>query len=718
MKIWPEADKKLNQQEAERVEKQNEKPRDFDEKERYKKDALSMLVAAGIIEDIQKEGADEGSGQKAEEEKHFHKEFKELSRVEQELYKLRWENVFLTMYAYRYNKDRLNLVQYLLADEERKIKRESRSAVPDLRTPVTDKLYQAIKEYEKRIKDLENYSPESFIALHLQELKKQIENIQEGRIMETDYVKTMKKWALKQMENGSHIFLHGHLGGGKTDFAVFSAIERMKKLWVEREVGEWIEAETEKGQSPHPEAIMKKIREIQEKYDKGVKNNNEEIMEKVRPYLVAGFKDFSLQDLYVEKTLTTENIFNTTDPIGHSEKIDRLLLRWKEENKERLEQMSKEERDKEWQKQAERLTEIYIEQHKGFGMKVEKIKKEMLRAIEEGKPMIIDEVNAIPTTLLISMNDILTARPGKTAYVPGHGAVEVKEGFSVIMTGNLNNSPLVDYVGTEELNPAFLSRLKIKEYDYLPQNDAGNVFEQENPEKNELFQVLAAFLAKHDGSLKLPQGSLEKIFALAQLAKSTQRVFAGKWKESDVRKSAGDALGEEPALEKAVLSVRNLIAVLNEWNKGREKDLDKALWDAFISGITVPKDQHYIFNLAQEDMGFFRGGRWKQISWDNLKEKETILSWEDVAEISEKEYEEYYQSPENYYYSPRQTVELFYGEAPDRMRFPDVDLEKLANNEEAELDMETVANMEDFLKESQKYIKAIEIALKKEDCLE
>jgi hypothetical protein len=748
--IWSKADEKLNKLESKKTEEKGEVIH-FGENEHYKKQALRELATMGIIDPSILAEFDEGSqdnqenkeqknrqnennqgqgeqesengeqgdegNEQSEEKEPFFEGFEKLSKAEQELIRLRWENVINTMRAYRYNKDRSDYFRYLLSDEERKIKEQSKSAVPELRTPMTDAFHMAVRKYEKAIKDLEDYSPESFIALHLQEFKKQIANIQEGRIMETNYVKNMRDWTTDQLERGSHIFLHGHLGAGKTDFAVFGAIERMKKLWVDREVEEWIETETaNNNQEPSSEEIKKQIRLIKEKYDKGVENNDEEIMEKVRPYLIAGSKDFSLQDLYVEKTLTTKNIFNTTDALGHSKEIDNLLLEWREKNKEKLSELSQEERDRVYQQEAQRLTEIYLKQKEGFGMHVDKIKKDLLRAIEDGKPIIIDEVNAIPATLLISMNDILTARQGKTAYVPGYGKVEVKEGFSIIMTGNLNNSPLADYVGTEELNPAFLSRLRLREYDYLPQNDSGSVFEQEDPENNELFQVMIAFLSKKDGSLKLPNNSMEKIFALTQLATRTQRIFAGKWKESDMRKSSGDSLGKEPALEKAVLSVRNLIAVLNEWNKGREKDLDKALWDAFVSGVSNPQDQYLIFNLAQE-MGFFRDSNWKEATWDDLSDRETTLLWNDVAQISEDKYKELYQIPDNHYYSPRQVMELLYGEAPERMRFPDVDLEKLANGE-IDITVEIINEMNDFIDESLKYEKGIEVALKKENCLE
>jgi len=712
LKIWHKVEQEINQKEKEVVQKKYEKIRKFDKREKYKEKAIDYLNNLGIIKKDKKETTKEIEENK---KKHFYKEFNELSQEAQELARLRWNNLFEALRANRYYKDHINLYKYLLEDEIQKIRRESKSAVPDVRTPITDSFWNAIREFKKKQDKLRELTPESYIALHLQNFKKQVKYIQEGRIMETDYVQTMKEWVIEKMQEGSPIFLHGHLGGGKTDFAIHASIERMKNFCINRELKSWIEEQAEKDKDISLEEIMKQYRLIEQKYVQGIENNDEETMKKLRPYLIVGSKDFSLQDLYIEKTLKTENIFNTYDLQEHNRKIEEEFAKWLEDNKEKLENLSKEEQEKRTQAAAKRITDLYIKQHEGYGLAIKKIKKELMRAMEEGKPIIIDEVNAIPATLLISMNDILTTRPGKTTYVPGVGQVKVKDGFSIIMTGNLNNSPLVDYIGTEELNPAFLSRLRIKEYNYLPQNTSGIVYEQENPKENELFQVLIAFLANKDGSLKLPEGSLEKIFALAQLAKVTQRVFSGKWKESDVMKSVGDEMGKEPHLEKAVLSVRNLISVLNEWEKGFKKDLDKALWDGFISGITNPKDQNFIFYHARK-LGFFIGSNWKEVIWGDLKDKEITLSWNDISNIPEKDLDKEYISPPYYYYSPREVIELLYGKAPDRIEFPSVDLEKLATGE-IKLSLKDVIEIEKFQEETQKYLSTIEGALISEGCL-
>src|SRR5699024_11480129 len=107
-------------------------------------------------------------------------------------------------------------------------------------------------------------------------------------------------------------------------------------------------------------------------------------------------------------------------------------------------------------------------------------------------------------------------------------------------------------------------------------NTTGSLEEEDLPEKNELFRIILTILAEDDGSLRLPnpKRTLEELFRFSQLCKVTQNVFIGKWKEDDFKE--GSVL-EELELRESVLSIRNIIYVLNSWNKGEEKDLSKAI---------------------------------------------------------------------------------------------------------------------------------------------
>lgn len=108
------------------------------------------------------------------------------------------------------------------------------------------------------------------------------------------------------------------------------------------------------------------------------------------------------------------------------------------------------------------------------------IKGPLYRAMEEGLPLVIEEVNAIPPEILKSLNDIVVnAKKGEEVPVigdPKGAKVRAKPGFGVIMTGNLNRNPkAIDrYKGLFELSADFVNRIRPIDYDYLPQSTEGS----------------------------------------------------------------------------------------------------------------------------------------------------------------------------------------------------------------------------------------------------
>ena len=414
------------------------------------------------------------------------------------------------------------------------------------------------------------------------------------------------------------------------------------------------------------------------------------------PLIVSGSKDLTTQDLFADKTLKLTK-FNGKTILEHKKDLDAEFDKWKAENPEDAKDPQKS------QDAANKILEIFKLKNQAFGTEVETVKQAVYRGVEEGRPVIIDEANAIPTAILISLNDVLQRRPGDNCYIPGVGATKIKPGFSITMTGNLTSN-IVDYRGTERLNPAFESRLDILEYDYLPMSENDRSYkEQLHPEDNELFQVIVMRLADRQGNLRLPEidKSLEKIFNLCQLAHETQRIFSGKWRESDFnhKTASGDEI--EPRLEDSVLSIRNVMRVIDKWEKGRKGGLDKALWDGFIQGITNPDDQNFILGIAKH-YGFFQDSD----GW-TVQMKERGASRTDFSEIHPGKYE--YQPKDFEVYSYRKVVEALYGPAPERELYPDINLDELASIGDDEVGIEDIVEYEARMEELSKAILALEV---------
>ena len=272
---------------------------------------------------------------------------------------------------------------------------------------------------------------------------------------------------------------------------------------------------------------------------------------------------------------------------------------------------------------------------------------------------------------LIGLNDILQSKIGSKAYITGIGPVKIQKGFGLIGTGSLSTEP-VSYEGTNELNPAFKSRFLTIEYNYVKQNTLGSLKNQGDNKKNELFRILLTRLADKKGNIHLPTPSktLEEIFRLAQLSRLTQEVFMGKLVPSEEKSSSGDI----PELKESVLSLRNILRILDNWNLGEEKDLSLALWDGFISSITNPMDQAYILSQALR-FGFFKESEGWKINNKNLGK--VIQEYDDLRT---RPYE--YTRGETESLSYLDLIKILFGPQAERKEIPD--------------------NLKDFLREIEK----------------
>jgi MoxR-like ATPase len=251
--------------------------------------------------------------------------------------------------------------------------------------------------------------------------------------------------------------------------------------------GEFIKTDESGKRSVDARAFRAEYERLTGYYKSELNSGNPDAVNQFEPLIVSGSKDTTTQDLYTETSLKVKNRFNGETIQQHNDAITAEQNEWKKANDQRLAAMSVSDREAEIQTNLEQISTLYIQKHSAFGTEVEKIEKEIACAIREGKPVVIDEINAIPVPVFVSLNHILTRRAGDTVNLLGSDEqMEVVDGFSIIMTGNLSR-PGANYIGVNDLNPAFLSRLKIMHYDYLPQSTEGNIDQQSDPEKMNCF---------------------------------------------------------------------------------------------------------------------------------------------------------------------------------------------------------------------------------------
>jgi len=495
------------------------------------------------------------------------------------------------------------------------------------KSAILKKIHKRLSELETENEELLESSPEAYFGLHLKELKEYKKNLTDGRIVETPYVKKQAEDIITHLRANKPVMLYGHLGSGKTELAMHIAKNYIGK-----------------------EALV-----------------------------ISGSKHTSLAELYGHQVLCVDKI-NKEEIDSFAKEVEQKFNKWMEENPKAT--------GKAVDRAHDRILQTYLTQFKG-GTISDFFMGPVYRAMAEGRPVIIDEINAIPHEILISLNHILTRKVGDKINVQQNTGttVNVKKGFGVMMTGNLNQGQ-EKYVERQDMDPAFLSRLYKLEYDYLPQKTEGSL-ENEAGKENELFHLLLSEVMDKNGNIEAPKGSIKKLWNLAKAARITQDVFAGREISNAYYFKAGGEkeTGFKYLLKESVMSIRGVEDILGQWKKeGYEKELDYYIWKEFVSQSTVASDRAFLYQILKDRFNFFQSEGWEQnpdygsggvINAFNLKMPENF-------------------SQELKFFGPRETVEFSFGKAPERAKWPEIEGEIKEKEEKSFENLEELEKMEEF----------------------
>lgn len=314
------------------------------------------------------------------------------------------------------------------------------------------------------------------------------------------------------------------------------------------------------------------------------------------------------------------------------------------------------------------------------------------RAAQEGRTVIIDEANYIPPELIASLNDILTKRPGEKINVQQDGIppIEVKEGFGIIFTGNVNppSGPLAKrYIGRHQFDLAFQDRMSMVPYSYLPQAVEGNP-KDFSPEQKQLFMVALTTalipppkqstgevlekLESRYGTCFLPGGEkgIDTLWRLSKFAAVTQRAFAGEVRDGDAHGFSvnGTSVGHQPSVS---LSPRAFMRVIESWrDDGFQKELDHYLAKDLLQRALDPKDKAYLYQLARF-FGFFEGPGWDKKPDYDAAPTRGVFSFSLPTNPSNRAE----------IVPARKAIEAIYGEAPGRSEWPDGEVAKTVSTQ-------------------------------------
>lgn len=561
-------------------------------------------------------------------------------------------------------------------EEERNCSRQDSVNGERRSTPVSRRLAAEIQGLQKQKTATAAIDPDVFYAFHEAQLLQDLNDEREGRLLQVPYLRRAEKQISDSLSAGIPVYLVGHLGSGKTQLAMEAAQEQMKN----RKMHGLLKERMDSFGGMHPCASEEERKAYFLSVYQSCRKEAEQ--EHYVPYFVSGSHNLTAEDMFTEKTLKLSHVSQGKPYAEQMSQLIQEFMAFLKDNEEAMKDMTAQERTELMLAGWKTYSGMYINENTGYGTTVEKIEKEVLLALKEGKPVILDEINTIAMANLIALNDILQHHAGQSAYITGVGTVKIEEGFCLIGTGNLSTNT-VSYEGTNVLNPAFQSRFTTIAYNYVPQSTEGMLKEQKEMGKNELFRMIIEHLCNGDGSLQLPQPSLtlDELWRLCQYARMSQDIFEGR---STVRED-----GDVPVLNEAVLSMRSLMHILEVWNYGEEMDLSMAIWNGFLSSVTNPDDRNLLLSLALR-YGFFTENEGWHV--EVRPKGSPMQTYEDIHVLPCL-----YEAMPLERLSREDVIELLFGKAPARTELPDSLAGKITVDHAEEADAQSAVKQDAVL---------------------
>ncbi|HBK33764.1 TPA: hypothetical protein DEP34_03345 [Candidatus Uhrbacteria bacterium] len=457
-------------------------------------------------------------------------------------------------------------------------------------------------------------TPEGYVSVKKQQLRdmKKVFDAR-GEIVETPYVRSKIDRIMSLAARHRPIFIHGELGTGKTALARHISYHRLSLPHLER----W------EKQNPPPPADQKEARQQWE---------DERNLQR-EPVLYSGHKASDTTEIVAARAIRMK------DAMLPEEQMQAIHARVSENRRLILDQAQGNGMDEnqlhdletKWdQNDRPLLTQMLMESFRS-PVETKVILGPLLTAMEDGRPFILDEMNAIPHHVLIAMNDLLLRRPGEQVIPPYPEAKSfvVKEGFCVIATGNYKPEDGLMYIGRQRMDAAYLSRFGIISYDYLPQNkeraiipdDASPELERELRSGNELYQMLVVRLLDGNLSATLPSDAFSQLSNLAFVARMLQDIFSEQSMDKKFVNEKGEEVSAKNILRENVLSLRHLIPILEQWKKdGFKRQLGDYLFLEYVERSDArPIEKFNLYRMLKIQGNFFHDTEWPGTDFSEFK---------------------------------------------------------------------------------------------------
>ena len=210
----------------------------------------------------------------------------------------------------------------------------------------------------------------------------------------------------------------------------------------------------------------------------------------------------------------------------------------------------------------------------------------LVRAMDSGRPVILDEINAMPPELLKRLNKIMQLRPGDTFTIQEDSGreVTVKPGFCIIATANEKSKR---YKGVEDLSVEFQNRFGANIY-RVRYPDYANGFEQP-PVENDRLAVAAVVNRRGVFPDTIDPNDFDNFVRAAFVS---QQVFSGNFGEGFKNYVAIERITDsKPGLEETVLAPRTMVDILRKVAGSHGEVSITTACRRFVDGIKNENDK-------------------------------------------------------------------------------------------------------------------------------
>ena len=284
--------------------------------------------------------------------------------------------------------------------------------------------------------------------------------------------------------------------------------------------------------------------------------------------------------------------------------------------------------------------------------------KGLIKAMHDGVPLIIDEMNAIRPEVLIGLNHYFTRKVGEKITLPnGLGSFKIKEGFCILATGNDKeaNTKKDMYEGRYKIDESLINRMSVIEKWYMHQIDEQfsnsnlSEFDEERDQleylnANEIYGVLLMLLLdpkKRKGKgLTTSSKVWFEIMKESLVGKTAQEtksafflklkkfaIFIKKLQDAFERKHAVmcDGVDISNLITKRAFSMRNVREILSDYQED-SKSLFYHIYNKYLSQWNGNDDEYTGVLLALKETGLLPF----QVNWS------LNLEWKALEEMKQK----------------------------------------------------------------------------------